>query len=80
MKLGMILAVFALIGTSALVAQDRDQDRDQTREQLMLVDGEVLQIRDREQIRLNEPITLNDGTVVNPDGTFMTNDMQIDSR
>ncbi len=40
----------------------------------MLVDGNVLQIRDRDQIRLHDPITLNDGTVVNPNGSYLTRD------
>jgi hypothetical protein len=36
----------------------------------MLVDGDVLQIRDRDQIRLQDKIILTNGTTVNPDGTF----------
>ena len=40
----------------------------------MLVDGDVLQIKNRDHIRLQEKITLNDGTIVNPDGTFQTKD------
>jgi len=40
----------------------------------MMVDGDVLQIRDRDQIRLQEPITLEDGTIVNPDGSYITGD------
>jgi hypothetical protein len=47
-----------------IIAQDQDQDR------LMLVDGDVLQIRDRDQIRLQDKIILTNGTTVNPDGTF----------
>jgi hypothetical protein len=35
----------------------------------MLVDGDVLQIRDRDQIRLQDKIILTDGTTVNPDGS-----------
>jgi hypothetical protein len=61
-----------------LFAQDRDQlqDRDRDRDQLMLVDGQVLQIRDQDQTRLRESLTLNDGTVVHPDGTYTTRDQQ----
>jgi hypothetical protein len=33
------------------------------------VDGDVLQIRDRDQIRLQDKIILTDGTTVNPDGS-----------
>jgi hypothetical protein len=53
---------FAVLGNTALFAQDQDQDR--------LMDGDVLQIRDRDQIRLQDKIILTDGTTVNPDGTF----------
>jgi hypothetical protein len=42
----------------------------QKQDRLMLVDGDVLQIRDRDQIRLQDKIILTDGTTVNPDGTF----------
>jgi hypothetical protein len=34
----------------------------------MLVDGDVLQIRDRDQIRLQDKIILTNGTTVNQDG------------
>jgi hypothetical protein len=60
----LLIIVFAVLGSTALFAQDQDQDR------LMLVDGDVLQIRDRDQIRLQDKIILTDGTTVNPDGTF----------
>ena len=76
MKRTWILAAFVVLGTTMLVAQDRDQIQDRDQDRLMLVDGEVLQIRDREQIRLKEPLTLDDGTVVNPDGTYMTRDRE----
>ncbi|MDX1828097.1 MAG: DUF6799 domain-containing protein [Lutibacter sp.] len=74
MKQIILFLAFIVLGTMGLVAQDQDQiqDRDQTR--LMLVDGDLLQIRDRDQIRLKDKITLNDGTVVNPDGTYQTRD------
>lgn len=66
-KLAMFL-IFIVLGTLGLVAQDKDRDR------IVLVDGDVLQIRDRDQIRLKDKITLNDGTIVNPDGTYITRD------
>jgi hypothetical protein len=62
MKRLLIIIVFVL-GSTALFAQDQDQDR-------LIVDGDVLQIRDRDQIRLQDKIILTDGTTVNPDGTF----------
>ncbi|SRX55464.1 DUF6799 domain-containing protein [Aequorivita sp. CIP111184] len=72
MKKTLFLLAFIVFGTITLNAQDKDQVRsqDQDRDRLMLVDGDVLQIRDRDQIRLQDKVTLNDGTVINPDGTF----------
>lgn len=64
-KLAMFL-IFIVLGTLGLVAQDKDRDR------IILLDGEVLQIRDHDQILLIDKITLNDGTIVNPDGTYLT--------
>jgi len=66
-KLAMFL-IFIVLGTLGLAAQDKDRDR------IIMVNGDVLQIRDRDQIRLKDKITLNDGTVVNPDGTYITRD------
>jgi hypothetical protein len=48
MKRLLIIIVFAVLGSTALFAQDQDQDR------LMLVDGDVLQIRDRDQIHTRQ--------------------------
>lgn len=50
--------------------QTKDQDRDQTR--LMMVDGDLLQIRDRDQVKLKDNVTLNDGTVLSPNGRYVT--------
>ena len=74
MKRALMLMVFAVLGTAALTAQDQDKYQDRDQDRLMMVDGDVLQIRDRDQIRLQEPITLSDGTIVNPDGSYMTRD------
>ena len=65
--------IFIVLGTSGLVAQKKDQikDQDRDRDRIILVDGDVLQIRDRDQIRLKDKINLNDGTVVNADGTYI---------
>ncbi len=75
MRKTILSLLFVVLTTTAITAQDRDRDRDQDRDQirLQLVDGDVLQIRDRDQIRLRDKITLNDGTVVNPDGTYLKN-------
>lgn len=68
-KLAMFL-IFIVLGTLGLAAQDKDRER------IIMVNGEVLQIRDRDQIRLQNKITLNDGTVVNPDGTYVTRNQE----
>lgn len=68
-KLAMFI-IFIVLGTLGLLAQDKDRDR------IIMLDGEVLQIRDRDQIRLQDKITLNDGTVVNPNGTYVTRNQE----
>ena len=68
--------MFVVLGTLVLSAQQKDQLKDRDRERIMMLDGDVLQIRDRDQIRLKDKITLNDGTVVNPDGTYITRNQQ----
>jgi len=74
-KLVFFLA-FIVLGTVGLVAQVKDKDRDQNQDhvQIVNIDGDVLQIRDRTQLRLRDKITLNDGTIVHPDGTYQTRD------
>jgi len=75
MKKVFLLAI-AVQGTVTLQAQDRDQDRihDPDQDRVVLVDGDLLQIKDRDQIRYQNPLTLNDGTVVNPNGSYLTRD------
>ena len=74
MKKIMFMAAFVVLGTALLTAQERDQDRiqDQDRTKLVMVDGEMLELRDRAQLRLKEKQTLADGTIVHPDGTYQT--------
>jgi len=76
MKRMFFLLAFVFLGTTALTAQERDQDRiqDQDRTKLVMVNGEMLELRDRAEMRLKEKQTLDDGTVVNPDGTYQTRD------
>ena len=78
MKRVCFLIAFVVLGTTTIVAQDRDLDRTQNQDQvrLMLVDGDVLQIRDRDQIRLQTKLTLSDGTIINPDGSYTTRDRE----
>ncbi len=49
------------------------QDRDQLRDHLYYEGGTVYQVTDQGRVRLQERIVLNDGTVVNPDGSYQTN-------
>ncbi len=74
MKKIMLLAAFVVLGATMLTAQERDQDRiqDQDRTKLVLVNGEMLELQDRAQLRLKEKQTLADGTIVHPDGTYQT--------
>ena len=76
MKKLIFLIAFVVFGTTAIVAQERDQDRiqDQDRTKLVMVNGEMLEVREREQLRLQSNQTLNDGTVISPDGTYLTQD------
>jgi len=74
MKKIFLLVAFVVIGSSSLLAQERDQDRiqDQDRTKLIMIDGEMLEVRERAQIRLQDELTLNDGTVISPNGRFQT--------
>jgi len=76
MKKLLFLTAYMVLGTTMLTAQERDRDRiqDQDRTKLVMVNGEMLELRDRAQIRLMEKQTLEDGTVVHPDGSFQTRD------
>lgn len=78
MKKIMFLAAFVVLGTALLTAQERDRDRiqDQDRTKLVMVNGEMLELRDRAQLRLKDKQTLEDGTIVHPDGTYVAQDGQ----
>ena len=76
MKKIVLTIAFVVLGATAIIAQERDQDRiqDQDRTKLVLVNGEMLEVREREHKRLQNDQTLNDGTVVSADGTYLTKD------
>ena len=76
MKRIVYLVLFMFLGTSVMIAQERDRDRiqDQDRTKMVMVNGEMLELRDRAEMRLREKATLNDGTVIYPDGTYATKD------
>ncbi|RKS53922.1 hypothetical protein BC962_2189 [Gillisia mitskevichiae] len=68
----LLILLVLLVFNPVMNAQDqiKDQDRDKTR--LMMVDGDLLQIRDRDQVQLKDNVTLNDGTVLSPNGSYGT--------
>ncbi|MDX5585587.1 MAG: hypothetical protein QNK20_11880 [Aureibaculum sp.] len=76
MKKVVVFLVFVVFATTGLTAQERDQDRiqDQDHTNLTMINGEMLQLRDRAEVRLRERVTLNDGTVVSPNGNYTTKD------
>jgi hypothetical protein len=76
MKRKLFLLALVVLGTFVLTAQERDQDRiqDQDRTKLVMVNGEMLELRDRAEMRLKEKQTLSDGSVILPDGTYQTVD------
>ncbi len=76
MKRNLVLLALIVLGSMALTAQERDQDRiqDQDRTKLVMVNGEMLELRDRAEMRLKDKQTLADGSVVSPDGTYQTAD------
>ena len=76
MKKVVVFLIFVVFATSGLTAQEQDRDRiqDQDRTNLTMVNGEMLQLRDRAEVRVRERVTLNDGTVVSPNGNYTTKD------
>ncbi|MEZ4875713.1 MAG: DUF6799 domain-containing protein [Flavobacteriaceae bacterium] len=72
MKKLILSIAFIALGAMAINAQDDTKGNFQSQERFMFVNGDVLQIRDRDQIRLKDKITLNDGTTLNTNGAFQT--------
>ncbi len=72
----LFLIVIIVFGTSMQGVQGQDKFQDGTYDVLVSMDGAVLRIRDRAQIRLSMPVALNDGTLINPDGFYQTKDRQ----
>lgn len=66
-KVFLLWTVFMLM-TVSLSAQDRVQERDQDR--LMMRDGSVCLYQNQECIPLREQLRLQNGTSVNPDGSY----------
>ncbi len=58
------------------LAQEQVQERNQNRMQYMMVDGEMYQIKNQSQNRLQSQLQLADGGSVNPDGTYQLEESQ----
>lgn len=69
------LAAIALASlTGNAQEQDRDRVQDQDRTRLVALNGEMLQLRDRAELHLREQRTLSDGSVLYPNGKYVTPD------
>ena len=68
--------IFVVVCTTGLTAQDNDKYQDQVQGHIMIVNGDVLLIRDNHPISLQSRVTLSDGTIVNTDGTYLTKDLK----
>lgn len=79
----MLVSVFLLTGT-IILAQDQDRDRDRIKKQdrihqedhLMLQDGKLYQFKQGVQTQVQSQIRLNNGIVVNPDGSYQMQNQQ----
>jgi len=74
-RLVIFLALISL-GILGLVAQYQREYIDQDSDRLMMVDGNVIQIKDNNPTLLQSRLTLCDGTIVNPNGTYLTKDLK----
>ncbi|MCB0473486.1 MAG: hypothetical protein KDC56_10550, partial [Flavobacteriaceae bacterium] len=50
------------------------QEKNLNRFQLILIDGEMYKVLNHNQLDVNNQMSLKNGTVVNPDGTYHTMD------
>ena len=76
MKKVVVFLAFVVFAIAGLTAQELDRDRiqDQDRTNLTMINGEMLQLRDRAEVRVKERVTLKDGTIVSPNGNYTTKD------
>jgi TolA-binding protein len=76
-----LVSLFLLTGT---VVWAQDQDRDRVKKQdrihqedhLMLQDGKLYQFKQGVQTQVQAQLRLNNGTVINPDGTYQLQNQQ----
>ncbi|MFM1878254.1 MAG: hypothetical protein RLZZ241_1120 [Bacteroidota bacterium] len=73
MKKVLILINLMVLPSMFIWGQDRDRDRiqDQDQTKILALDGTFLQIRDRAELRLQDRQTLSDGTVIQPNGSYI---------
>ncbi len=67
MKKSLLLLVALMFSVGTLMAQDKIVDSDYC----IFQDGTVVQYTDGKPITIKAAVTLNNGTIVNPDGTYM---------
>lgn len=72
----VFLLILVVVCTTGLIAQDQDINQDQIAGHIMTINEDVYLIRDRHPIPIQNRITLSDGTIVNPDGTYQTKDLK----
>jgi hypothetical protein len=64
--------LFMVLGTMALTSQTQKFNL----EVLLMLGNDVIRINDKAQIQLQDDMTLSDGTVVYPDGSYRTKDRE----
>jgi len=69
MKNILLLILFAFLSIGSLYSQDKNKIEDAN--YCILLDGKVFAQVDGKIIQLEEPKELNNGTIVNPDGSYM---------
>ena len=76
MKKLELFLVFVVLCTTGLTAQNQDNYTVQAQGHFMLINGDVFLVKDIQPMLLQSRITLSDGTIVNPDGTYQTKDLK----
>lgn len=75
-----LFAILFFAAGSTMQAQDRDrvkkQDRIHLEDHLMLKDGSCLLIKQGSETKLQEPLKLNNGTIIHPDGSYQIKDRE----
>lgn len=77
----LLTSLFVMVGIEALAQdQERDrikkQDRIQLEDHLILRDGSCYLVKNGVQTKLENPIKLNNGTLINPDGSYQLQNQQ----